>query len=41
VGIDLPRVLKDRAHRDNMLLTNGDSLFVPPILSRWSTFAAR
>ncbi|PYP76650.1 MAG: hypothetical protein DMD35_18145 [Gemmatimonadetes bacterium] len=29
VGIDLPRVLKDRAYRDNMLLTNGDSLYVP------------
>src|SRR5688500_606390 len=29
VGIDLPRVLKDRSHRDNMLLTNGDSLYVP------------
>jgi polysaccharide biosynthesis/export protein len=33
VGIDLPRVLKDRAHRDNMLLTNGDSLFVPRYVS--------
>ena len=29
VGIDLPRVLKEPSHRDNMLLTNGDSLFVP------------
>lgn len=29
VGIDLPRVLKDASNRDNMLLTNGDSLFVP------------
>jgi len=29
VGIDLPRVLKDRSHRDNMLLANGDSLYVP------------
>ena len=33
VGIDLPRVLKDRAHRDNMLLANGDSLFVPRYVS--------
>jgi protein involved in polysaccharide export with SLBB domain len=29
VGIDLPRVLKEPKHRDNMLLANGDSLFVP------------
>jgi protein involved in polysaccharide export with SLBB domain len=29
VGIDLPRVMKDPSYRDNMLLTNGDSLFVP------------
>jgi protein involved in polysaccharide export with SLBB domain len=29
VGIDLPRVMKDPKYRDNMLLTNGDSLFVP------------
>ena len=29
VGIELTRVLKDPAHRDNMLLANGDSLFVP------------
>ena len=29
VGIDLPKVLKDQSYRDNMLLTNGDSLFVP------------
>jgi polysaccharide biosynthesis/export protein len=29
VGIDLPRVLKDQSYRDNMLLTDGDSLFVP------------
>jgi protein involved in polysaccharide export with SLBB domain len=29
VGIDLPRVLKEPSYRDNMLLTNGDSLFVP------------
>ncbi|HKP15703.1 MAG TPA: SLBB domain-containing protein [Gemmatimonadaceae bacterium] len=33
VGIDLPKVLKDPAHRDNMLLTNGDSLFVPRYVS--------
>jgi protein involved in polysaccharide export with SLBB domain len=29
VGIDLPRVMRDPKYRDNMLLTNGDSLFVP------------
>jgi protein involved in polysaccharide export with SLBB domain len=29
VGIDLPRVLKEPSYRDNMLLTNGDSLYVP------------
>jgi protein involved in polysaccharide export with SLBB domain len=29
VGIDLPRVMKDPKYRDNMLLTTGDSLFVP------------
>ena len=29
VGIDLPRVIKEPKHRDNMLLTNGDSLYVP------------
>jgi polysaccharide biosynthesis/export protein len=29
VGIDLPRVLKEPSHRDNMLLANGDSLYVP------------
>jgi len=29
VGIDLPRVLAEPKHRDNMLLANGDSLFVP------------
>jgi polysaccharide export outer membrane protein len=29
VGIDLPRVLQNQKHRDNMLLTDGDSLFVP------------
>ena len=29
VGIDLPRVLAEPKHRDNMLLASGDSLFVP------------
>jgi len=33
VGIDLPKVMKDPAYRDNMLLTNGDSLFVPRYVS--------
>ena len=29
VGIDLPRVLKDRRHRDNFILASGDSIFIP------------
>ncbi len=33
VGIDLPRVLKQPSYKDNMLLTNGDSLYVPRYVS--------
>jgi protein involved in polysaccharide export with SLBB domain len=29
VGIDLPRVLKDRKYRDNVILTGGDSIVIP------------
>ena len=29
VGLDLPHVLKNRHHKDNILLANGDSLFIP------------
>ena len=29
VGLDLPDVLKHRQHKDNILLANGDSLFIP------------
>jgi len=29
LGIDLPKVLKDRGHRDNMLLAAGDSIDIP------------
>ncbi len=30
VGIELDRVLRDRGHRDNLILMAGDSLHVPP-----------
>jgi protein involved in polysaccharide export with SLBB domain len=29
VGIDLPRVLRDAAHQDNLLLQDGDSVHIP------------
>jgi protein involved in polysaccharide export with SLBB domain len=29
VGIDLPKVLKNRSDKDNVILANGDSLFIP------------
>jgi len=29
LGIDLPRVLKDRGHRDNLVLAAGDSIDIP------------
>lgn len=29
IGIDLPRVLRDQRHRDNLLLEDGDSLHLP------------
>ncbi len=29
LGIDLPRVLKDRGHRDNLVLAGGDSIDIP------------
>jgi polysaccharide export outer membrane protein len=29
VGIDLPKVLKDRKFRDNLILTGGDSIHIP------------
>jgi protein involved in polysaccharide export with SLBB domain len=32
VGLDLPRVLKNRKDKDNILLANGDSLYVPAYL---------
>ena len=32
VGLDLTKVLKDRRYRDNMLLADGDSLYIPPYL---------
>jgi polysaccharide export outer membrane protein len=30
IGIDLPRVLRDPEHLDNLLLVSGDSIFIPP-----------
>jgi protein involved in polysaccharide export with SLBB domain len=33
VGIDLPRVLKDRRGKDNMLLAAGDSIVIPAYVS--------
>jgi protein involved in polysaccharide export with SLBB domain len=32
VGLDLAKVLKDKRYRDNMLLADGDSLYIPPYL---------
>jgi len=32
VGIDLPRVLKDRRDKDNIVLADGDSLYIPAYL---------
>ncbi len=32
VGLDLGQALKNRRHKDNILLTDGDSLYVPPYL---------
>ena len=32
VGLDLPKLLKDRHHKDNILLADGDSLYIPPYL---------
>src|SRR5436309_4502434 len=32
VGLDLARVLRDKRYRDNMLLADGDSLYIPPYL---------
>lgn len=29
VGIDLPRVLEDPKHRDNIILASGDSIYIP------------
>ena len=29
VGIDLPSVLKDTTHRDNIILASGDSIYIP------------
>jgi protein involved in polysaccharide export with SLBB domain len=29
VGLDLPQVLKDRGHKDNIVLADGDSLYIP------------
>ncbi len=29
IGIDLPRVLKDSTFRDNIILTGGDSIYIP------------
>src|SRR6266567_6677315 len=29
VGLDLAQVLKDRRHKDNIVLTDGDSLYIP------------
>jgi polysaccharide biosynthesis/export protein len=30
IGIDLPGVLRSARHRDNLILLDGDSLFIPP-----------
>jgi protein involved in polysaccharide export with SLBB domain len=30
IGIDLPRVLRDASHNDNLILQDGDSIVVPP-----------
>ena len=30
VGVDLPRVLKNPNHVDNLILVDGDSIFIPP-----------
>lgn len=30
VGVDLPRALRDPRHRDNLILVDRDSIFVPP-----------
>ena len=32
VGLDLAKVLKDKRNRDNILLADGDSLYIPPYL---------
>jgi protein involved in polysaccharide export with SLBB domain len=29
IGVDLPRVLKDAKYRDNLILSGGDSIFIP------------
>ncbi|HKG91384.1 MAG TPA: SLBB domain-containing protein [Gemmatimonadaceae bacterium] len=29
IGVDLPRVLRDGRHRDNLILQDGDSIYVP------------
>jgi protein involved in polysaccharide export with SLBB domain len=29
IGVDLPRVLKDRRHVDNLILADGDSIYIP------------
>ena len=33
IGIDLPRVIRDPRYRDNLLLEDGDAVFVPPYRS--------
>jgi hypothetical protein len=30
IGVDLPRALREVSYRDNLLLQDGDSIFVPP-----------
>ncbi len=30
IGVDLPRVLRDARHRDNLQLEDGDNIFIPP-----------
>jgi polysaccharide biosynthesis/export protein len=30
IGVDLPRVLRDAAYRDNLTLQDGDSIYLPP-----------
>src|SRR5881409_1958764 len=32
VGLKLAEVLKDRRHKDNIVLADGDSLYIPPYL---------